>query len=654
MRKPNRPLVRIRFIQRLQFWLERQFIRGASFQLLAVAAFIGLISLLGGVLVMPLTGDAEHFGEAVWWAFLRLTDPGYLGDDQGVWRRMVSTWLTVSGYVVFLGALVAIMTQWLNARMRQLESGLTPVATRNHVVILGWSNRTLPVVGEILQSSGRVQRFLANRHASRLRLVILCDQVTPWHAQALRDEPAIGKRGRQIVLRTGTPLVMDDLERVDCRNAAAVIVPSGGAATTLSADMATLKALLSLANQPGTGAAPLPYVVAEIQDPRKVTVARRAYPGPLEIISGNSLISRLLAQNLRHRGLSRVYGELLSHRVGCGIYVREQPDFAGRAFADLQGHFSRAIVCGVVRWEEGRFVPYLNPPAAFELRAEDRLVYVARDYDDTAVRGAIAQASAAGQARTEPPAGLAAAQLHRQPQRVLILGWNSKVATLAHELDTYTGEAFDLTLVSMVSERARQNILEEQGTLIRVKCRHIEADYALEHELRRLEPYRFDNVLLASSERMATGEEVDTRAVVAYLLLEELLEGQSASPQLILELQDPGNETLLGRRQAEVMISPLILARMVAQVALRRELRAVFDELFTAGGPELVYQSADSYGLAGITRRFGELQTAVRARGATLLGIYHTSRDALELNPAGSDTMTLTADDQLVVMATYG
>lgn len=171
------------------------------------------------------------------------------------------------------------------------------------------------------------------------------------------------------------------------------------------------------------------------------------------------------------------------------------------------------------------------------------------------------------------------------------------MATLAHKLDTYMGEAFDLTLVSMVRERARKNILEEQGTLIRVKCRHIEADYALEHELRRLEPHRFDSVLLASSERMATGEEVDTRAVVAYLLL---------------------------------------------------------DELFTAGGPELVYQSADSYRLAGITRRFSELQTAVRARGATLLGIYHTSRDALELNPAGSATMKLTADDQLVVMATYG
>ena len=65
-----------------------------------------------------------------WWAFLRLTDPGYLGDDEGNWRRVVSTWLTVSGYVLFMGTLIAILTQWLNRTMRALEQGLTPITVR--------------------------------------------------------------------------------------------------------------------------------------------------------------------------------------------------------------------------------------------------------------------------------------------------------------------------------------------------------------------------------------------------------------------------------------------------------------------------------------------------------------------------------------------
>lgn len=651
--RTRRALARVRVFQRLQFWLERQFIRGASFQLLTVAALIGLISLAGGALLLPAAAESEGLAETVWWAFLRLTDPGYLGDDQGVWRRILSTWLTVSGYVVFLGALVAIMTQWLTAKMRQLESGLTPVATRNHLVVLGWTNRTLPVVAEILQSSGRVERFLADRHASRLRLVILCEEVTPWHAQVLHDDPAIGRRSRHIVLRSGTPLVMDDLQRVDCGNAAAVIVPSGAPGSGRSADMATVKALLSLGNMPDHRDTGLPYVVAEIQDPRMVPVARRAYRGPLEVISGNSLISRLLAQNMRHSGLSRVYSELLSHQVGCNIYVRDWPALSGSTLAETQAHFHEAVVCGVVRWVEGEYVPHLNPPPGLVLEPGDRLVFIATGYPNTVPRSPAGQSDGL---RAEPVPVAPAAPApppHSGSRRILVLGWNTRVAALVHELDTYPDEQFDMTIVSMISARTRQEILAEQGPPEKVVCRHIEADHAVEGELRALDSHIFDNILLASSERQASGEEADARAVVTYLLLEQILEGRSKAPQLILELQDPGNETLLGRRRAEVIISPLILAHMVAQVALRRELRAVFDELFTAGGPELTYRPASSYGLMDEPQRFLDLQSALRSQGETLIGVYHASRDALELNPPAHASLLLEDGDQLVVMTTY-
>lgn len=647
----GRVLRRIRLAQRLKFFLERAFLRGASVQLLAVAALLGLISLIGGLLVLPLPGGADGLGEAVWWAFLRLSDPGYLGDDQGAWRRVVSTVLTVAGYVVFLGALVAIMTQWLNARMRALESGLTPVATRNHIVILGWTSRTLPVVGELMQSEGRVRRFLARRRGSRrLRLVVLADQVTPWHAQTLRDEPAVGSRAREIVLRSGSPLVVDDLERVDCFNAAAVIIPSGSAVSGLSADMATVKALLSLSSHPGSQTAELPYVVAEIQDQRKATVARRAYQGPLELVSGNSVISRLLAQNLRHRGLSRLYKELLSHRLGCGVYIREEPSLQGATFAEAAWRFPNAVAFGLVRWNDGAFVPHLNPPADLTLEADDRLVLVAESYEAAAPDPTAVVHEVSPPADLDP--GVSPAPPARQGQRVLVLGWNRKVASLIHELDTYDGERFDVTTVSLVSERARRALLEDYGALTTVTCEHLERDFVVEDELRALNPGSYDHVVLASSERLATGEEADTRSVVAYLLLEALLETSEAVPQIILELQDPDNEPLIAGRRAEVIISPLILAHMIAQVALRRELMSVFDELFTAGGPELVFRAPSALGLAAEPRSFQELEALVRGRGETLLGVYYPAKDELFLSPPREHRVSLDLGAELVVVTT--
>ena len=244
-------MFRLRFIDRLKFFVERQFVKGASYQLLIVVAVIGLISLLGGMLVLPLGEYDEHLGNAVWWAFLRLTDPGYLGDDEGTWRRIVSTWLTVSGYVVFLGALVAIMTRWLIDIMEHLELGLTPVSLKNHIVILGWNNRTVPLLRELVMSTSRLGRFMRERDIKRLKIVVLSEQVSSEQIQLLRADPGIGKRSKDIILRSGSPLQPEALHRVACLQAAAVIIPneSHGPDSLVTSDVESLKALLSIHSQ---------------------------------------------------------------------------------------------------------------------------------------------------------------------------------------------------------------------------------------------------------------------------------------------------------------------------------------------------------------------------------------------------------------------
>lgn len=273
-----------RLIDRIKFLVERQLVKGAGFQLLVVGVFIGLISLIGGLLVLPLGDDSfTDIGTAVWWAFLRLTDPGYLGDDVGNWKPLVSTVLTISGYVVFMGTLVAILTRWLIAKMTDLERGLTPVTLRNHIVILGWSSQTLPLLGELLSSSGRMRRFLERHDASKLRLVVLSEEASAAQVHELRTEPGIGSKARQIILRSGTAIQPEALTRVACLDASAVIVPSMAheAGSLVTSDVETVKALLSIAAQARQFRTPLPFVVAEIQDIRKHPVIERAYPGAI-------------------------------------------------------------------------------------------------------------------------------------------------------------------------------------------------------------------------------------------------------------------------------------------------------------------------------------------------------------------------------------
>jgi hypothetical protein len=642
-----------RIIDRAKFLVERQLVKGAGFQLLVVGLFIGVISLLGGILVIPQGGEFEHVGSAIWWAFLRLTDPGYLGDDVGTWTRIVSTLLTVTGYVVFMGTLVAILTRWLIAKMNDLERGLTPVTLKNHIVVLGWTSQTLPLLSELLGSTGRMRRFLERHDVQRLNLVVLSESASAEQVHLLRAEPGIGRRARQIILRAGSPLQPEALHRVACLEAAAVIVPSStqGVGSLVTSDVETVKALLSIAAQARHFRTSLPYVVAEIQDVRKLPVVERAYPGPIEVVAGDATVSRLLVQNVLHPGLSEIYNELLTAGTGNEVYIRSGEPLAGKTLAELASERPRAIVLGLLRPARSGWQIQLVAPTDTRIEPDDRVVLMARDYADT---------EPDAKAKPLPPitrtdARVVPKQGHDRSRRILVLGWNRRVPSLVAEFDSYRHESFDLDLVSVVSAAERERaIARYAGDTDQVRCRHIEADYMVEGELRKLKPADYEGILLLSSDRLASGEEADARAMVGYLQLEDILAESDKRPQVIMELSDPDNRQLLYNHQGEMMISPMIVSHVLAQVALRRELRVVLDELFTVGGAEIQFRDPAEYPLPA-SADFHLLEKVVAARGEIALGIYRARTDAsgrhLHLNPSRREYLDLQAGDRLVVLS---
>ncbi|MFO0635373.1 MAG: hypothetical protein U0168_21210 [Nannocystaceae bacterium] len=79
-------LARLR--DRFQLLLERFLMRGPLYRLLFVVVAVIGVSVAGGLAVVG-TGQFDGPLDAIWWAFLRLSDPGYLGDDRGLYVRAV-------------------------------------------------------------------------------------------------------------------------------------------------------------------------------------------------------------------------------------------------------------------------------------------------------------------------------------------------------------------------------------------------------------------------------------------------------------------------------------------------------------------------------------------------------------------------------------
>lgn len=637
----------LRFIDRVKFAVERQFVKGAFFQLLLVGLAIGLISLLGGVLVHWWAEGFDDLGAAVWWAFLRLTDPGYLGDDQGTWTRIVSTWLTVSGYVIFLGALVAIMTRWLIALMTNLERGLTPVSYRHHVVILGWSSRTLPLLAKLLSSSARMRRFLRRHDAGRLHLVVLADKVTAQKRHELALEPGIAGRADEVVLRTGTAIDPDALRRVACFDAAAVIIPSDrrSSEALLTADMQTVKAVLSIAAQAREFKRDLPYVVAEIRDAHKRAVMQQAYPGEIELIAGDELLSRLVVQTMRHPGLSHMLREVMVLPDGNEFYLR--PVGESETVGARQQRLPKALVLGRLHRGAQGWRAQLNLEWDTPLGSDDLLVLLARDSADTEPGRSTGSAEVFS---VQPHAGQDI--LATQPTRILVLGWNRRLPVLIEELAGYSDRQVSIDVVSVLDVKTRELALENLGEKARhVRVQQLQADYLAEGALCPLELKRYRSVLLPSSDRLATGEEADARVMVGFLQLSAELARLGAKPQIIVELMDPDNQSLLPG-DAEILLSPVILSHTLAQAAMQRETRLVLEELFTPGGGEISFLDPTAVGVDA-HMSFRRLQQHLAGQGYTALGIQRADSQGhpLQINPARDEDIALQAGDLLVVLA---
>jgi len=548
-----------------------------------------------------------------------------------------------------MGSLIAIMTQWLARVMRRLELGLTPISMRDHVVILGWTNRTPELVAKLLGAKGRLERFLEERGLRKLHVVVLSDEVGTERRVEMRGYLGALWNDSQIFLRSGSSLRPEHLERLDLGRAAVVLVPGsdyelGGAELS---DARVVKTLITMRNLfRGLPREQRPQVVAEIFDSQMMPVAVGALAG-VEVVTADRVVSRLLSQSIRHRGLAGVLFGLLTHREGNSLYLRGFPDLVGKTLRELNESFEEAVVIGVVRRTAGALEAVLDPGSREILREGDLLILLAESYARCRPIDAPADAPA-------PERVIDAWSGGQTDQRVLVLGWSHKAARLMAELDEARSGGFDVTIMSRAPLDEREAVLQRFGLSgEHVRIRHLVADYAVERDLVEADPRSFDHILFVASSGMSSSDEADARTVFGHELLRAVLAGADSAPEILVELLEPGNAHLFGDSDHDlVLVSPQVLSHVLAHVALRPELNTVFDALFCSGGTEFGLCPAGDLGLAGQEARFSEIQAAAFEHGVIALGVLsRPGRElAVDLNPDRRRTWTLGESDRVVVL----
>jgi hypothetical protein len=614
---------------RILFRIEQLLVRGAGYRLLIAAAAIAVLSVVGGLLVLPVPNDElATTQDATWWAFLRLSDPGYLGDDEGPWRRVVSTALTILGYVVFLGALVAILTQWLNATLERLELGLSPVRTSDHIVILGWTSRTPAVVAGLMRRSARQQRFLEQIGASRMQVVILAPRVSPELVQELKDELEDDYRERDIILRSGSPLKLEHLERVDAFHAAAIVMPGDLYDTDEGSDhdARVLSVLLSLTAHRRSPTGQLPRFVGEISDPTRIEAARTAYAGELDLLPTDALISRMIGGSARQPGFSQL--PLHALRSSRPVFKMVRVERGVETVEDARTKHDPDVVVGVIRSRDGAAQPFVVADVTEPVDDSDTLVVAPRRRLDD-VSHARWQGSQA-------------------PSRFLILGWSAKAPDLIADLAQHGhAKIEDLCVLSRVpaAERVADLAAHDLGAA-GIRVRHLEGNDTSPRFLAQADPAAFDVVILLASETSASGEEADADTIAAHTALQELLTKAERPPHCIVELLDPDSVALLRGSASEIVMGGPFMAYATAQTVLVRLFLALLNGFALSTEHEVRFEPVDHE----LDLPAFRAHQQARAQARDILVGFRRGRHSY-ISPADGDPFPVREGDELIVFA---
>lgn len=575
----------------------------------------------------------------VWESFMQAIAVEAIGSDTGSWPFILAMLVLMIGGLFIASTLIGVLTSGIESKLDELQRGRSFVAETDHTVVLGWSSKTPSVIRELA---------MANENKPGACIAVLADMDRTEMAEAIREE--IGARTRtKVVCRTGDPIVLGDLDIVNPLHARSIVISSP---ENDEPDAQVVKMILALSNHPerakvGSGF----HIVAELHEASWKSVAHMVGDPDVEIVLIHEVISRIIAQVARQKGLSVIVQELLTFE-GNEFYFAPADSLVGLTYAQALFAYPDATLVGLHSTNGAG----LNPSHEQVIAAEDRLIVLAEDDTQMSRPPGTDRLSAGAWNVDEELISPPAAHINA-PEHALILGWSPRAPRIICTLDGYFAPGSTIVVATTQAD-TEAKLAAHCGEVANVDVSHRHGDPSNRDFLESLDLGRFDHVIVLSRAEAAP-QAADTHALVALLHLRDLAEKSNLTFNIVSEMNDERNQKLAQVTRADdFVVSDRLISLMVAQISENRGLADVFGELFSPEGAELYLRSASDYVVIGRPMSFHTVVEAVRRRNETVVGFRRAAEShdedlhyGVHLNPKGTDLFTFEAGDQLIVLA---
>ena len=621
-----------------------------------IFSYIFLISLFFTVVVVGM--GASYFGlfsdealraegidnlfggglrDSFWWSMKHVFDPGALSENYGAPPPVLAFAIfnSVSGLVI-ISALIGIIVNSINAVTEKTKSGLYTIREINHLLILGWNKKSIPILKQFAKQGGRP------------RIVILTSVDIQYVHLELRRE-AKSLKGLKILPMKGSIAIPSDLDRIAVSKAAYILLLADGIGyKNPASDVTTIKTLMLLNTEKRQSYTT--NIVAEIEKTENLPIADVASKLNHPVVSTSDFIGKTMVQCARYPGYAEIYRHLFSTEKHT-IEIVKLPIPDGALFGDLASQIEGGSLIGI-SWEEEkngalRRAAVLNPEPGYDLMKGDELILI---------RSAGQEVKILEKAENQNNAGSPESFTRPKIKRALVLSKNPNLGPIVRELDQHSSEDIEIVLACSDSQSTAETLLDKYQNSFsgRLDIKPIEFNLDGIWSLELLEPETFDVIFLVANESDDQAE-ADNATILILLLLKEMKRKSDKTffPPVIAEFLDQDSQELnQGSPLTDAVVSTTFLSMLLAQLVKAPFMERIYQELLSAGGIEIALRPIERYVSIGEKIRFTTLiNTALNANEIAVGFQRGPAVREIEINPSKHSYHVFSEGDMLIVLA---
>lgn len=646
---------KVTLIQRIRYWFDNLMSKSTFMPIILLFAVSSLVVVILAAIIyfsgsvpintgIPILGVKDpnniRFMDVLWITLLRALDGGVISNDPVDITFLFFMFLSTVGGFFLLSTLIGIVNSGVTNRITNLRKGRSFVVEKNHTVILGWSFQVFQIINEIV---------IANENQKNLSIAILADKDKIEMEDEIKAK--IGStKNTKVICRTGNPIDIHDLEIINLHQARSIIIL---APETGEPDSIVIKTILAITNNPHRRPRPHHYhIVAEIRDPKNVAIAEIAGKDEVQLVVFDYLISRITAQTCRQPGLSVVFTELLDFS-GDEIYFQEEPKITGKTFIEAMFAYETSTIIGI-RKNDGKII--IKPPLHTKFEKGDKVIAISEDDDTVITSGLVEFGIDPGAIRIAPK------YIPPTPENTLILGWNRRAPLIINELDNYVWPGSKVTVVSE-NPNAEKELSINCSDLTHQTITYWYGDTTSRTILDDIGVEGYDHIIVLSQTELSDVQSTDAKTLSTLLHLRNIADIKGHNFSIVSEMLDDRNRQLAEITYTDdFIVSVKLDSLMLSQISENKELKTVFEDIFSAGGPAIYIKPAEFYVELGRPVNFYTIMESARQRNQIAIGYKlssHKNRNKQEgmlaygviVNPKKSSQIFFSEGDKIIVLS---